>query len=74
MYIGTPTNTTKKLYVGMTLVGLIKEINDLDMSVSLPNQLTGFVSITDITSKMTELVEEAADEESVRVASCLFSP
>jgi rRNA biogenesis protein RRP5 len=45
-------------------MGFIKEINDLDMSISLPNQLTGFVSITDITSKITQKIEKAAEMES----------
>jgi rRNA biogenesis protein RRP5 len=45
-------------------MGFIKEINDLDMSISLPNQLTGFVSITEITSKITQRVEEVAALES----------
>lgn len=59
------SNLKKKLSTGMTLLGAIKEINDLDLCVSLPNQLTGFVSITEISSKLTEQVERAAEPDSV---------
>jgi rRNA biogenesis protein RRP5 len=50
----------------MTLLGCIKEINDLDLCISLPNQLTGFVSITDITRLITEKVEAIAEADGVR--------
>ena len=49
----------------MTLLGCIKEINDLDLCISLPNQLTGFVSITEITRLITEKVEAIAEAEGV---------
>lgn len=50
----------------MSLVGAIKEINELDLVVSLPNQLTGFVSITEISDWITRqvgLVAEANDDD-----------
>lgn len=36
--------TFKKLRVGQQLVGVVKKVNDFDMVISLPNQLTGFVA------------------------------
>lgn len=43
-------------------MGLVKEINDLDLVISLPNQQTGFVSITDISDYITAQVEAAAGD------------
>ncbi len=62
--------TFKKIQVDMVVMGAIKEITAMDMVVSLPNQLTGFVSITEISSFLTSQLEkmtqdaEASDEES----------
>ncbi|KAI8821806.1 uncharacterized protein EV422DRAFT_495369 [Fimicolochytrium jonesii] len=52
----------KRLNVGMTLLGCIKEINDLDIAISLPDQLTGYVSITEISDYITAQVEKAAGD------------
>jgi rRNA biogenesis protein RRP5 len=41
----------------MSVVGVIKSINDLDILVSLPNQTYGTLSITDISSIITEKVQ-----------------
>lgn len=54
--------TFKKLSVGMTLLGCVKEINDLDVVVSLPNQMTGFVPITEISSFLSAQIESAAQD------------
>jgi rRNA biogenesis protein RRP5 len=65
--------TYKKLSIGMTLLGSIKEVNDLDIVMSLPNQLTGFVSITEISAVISNKVESAAadsgseDEEDAEI-------
>ncbi|KAJ3175830.1 rRNA biogenesis protein rrp5 [Geranomyces variabilis] len=53
----------KRLNVGMTMIGVIKEINDLDVAISLPDQLTGYVSITEISDYVTQQVEKAAGED-----------
>ncbi|KAJ3043804.1 Protein RRP5 [Rhizophlyctis rosea] len=53
----------KRINIGMTLLGCIKEINDLDLAVSLPNQLTGYVSITEISDHISAQVEKAANDE-----------
>ncbi|XP_068709241.1 protein RRP5 homolog [Montipora foliosa] len=50
--------TFKKLYKGMKVLGVIKEVNEFDLAISLPNGLTGFVSITDINDKVTEKLQE----------------
>ncbi|KAI9106108.1 hypothetical protein DFS34DRAFT_47062 [Phlyctochytrium arcticum] len=51
----------KRLNVGMSLLGCIKEVNDLDLAISLPDQLTGYVSITEISDEISALVEKAAN-------------
>ena len=53
----------KKLKIGLNLIGCIKEINALDLAVSLPNSLTGFVSIAHISSIVTNLAEKAAEDD-----------
>ncbi|KAI8342777.1 hypothetical protein BC941DRAFT_368731 [Chlamydoabsidia padenii] len=53
----------KKLTVGSLVLGCITHINDLNLLVSLPNQLTGTVAITDISDALTRQVEAAADDE-----------
>jgi rRNA biogenesis protein RRP5 len=53
----------KRLAVGMTLFGVIKKLNQLDIEISLPNQLTGYINITEISDRMTELVETSMDGE-----------
>ncbi|KAJ3156683.1 rRNA biogenesis protein rrp5 [Geranomyces michiganensis] len=53
----------KRLNVGMTMIGAIKEINDLDLTISLPDQLTGYVSITEISDYVTAQVEKAAGDD-----------
>jgi rRNA biogenesis protein RRP5 len=54
----------KRLQNGMTLLGVIKQINELDMEIQLPNQLVGFCSITEISDEITRLVEIAAEDDS----------
>ena len=54
--------TFKRLAVGMSVVGVVKQINELDLTVCLPNQLTGFVSITEISNRLTEKIQELAND------------
>nr|KAJ3421087.1 rRNA biogenesis protein rrp5 [Polyrhizophydium stewartii] len=64
--LGVSLLTYKRLEVGMCVVGFVKEINALDMSISLPNQLTGFVALTEVSehiSKMVELAVADSDDE-----------
>lgn len=53
----------KQISKGMTLMCAIKEIYDLELIVSLPNNLTGSVPITHISSEIKELVEKIASED-----------
>jgi rRNA biogenesis protein RRP5 len=58
----------KNINIGSSLIGIVKQIGQLDISLSLPNRLSGFVSITEISDYLTNLVEQVAndsdDEES----------
>ncbi|KAI8613188.1 hypothetical protein BC830DRAFT_497872 [Chytriomyces sp. MP71] len=56
--------TFKKLNPGFALLGVIKEISDLELTVSLPNQMTGSVSITEISDEITAIVEKVSQAES----------
>ncbi len=42
----------------MKVLGSIKEVNEFDLVVSLPNGLHGFVHITHINEKITEKLHE----------------
>ncbi|KAI8379895.1 hypothetical protein EDC96DRAFT_473229 [Choanephora cucurbitarum] len=53
----------KKLVTGTSFLGCISRINELDLLVSLPHQLVGTVSITEISDALTALVEEVANQE-----------
>ncbi|XP_022789365.1 protein RRP5 homolog [Stylophora pistillata] len=63
------TLTFKKVYVGMKVLGAIREVNEYDMVMSLPNGLSGFVHITNVNEKITERlknileVDESGDTE-----------
>ncbi|KAI8090037.1 uncharacterized protein BX664DRAFT_281445 [Halteromyces radiatus] len=57
----------KKLSVGSTVLGCITHINELNVLVSLPNQLTGSVAITEVSDILTNLVEIAAEAEDEEV-------
>ena len=50
--------TFKKLAVGMTLLCTVKQVNDLDLVLSLPNLLTGYASITDLNSYLTSVLTD----------------
>jgi rRNA biogenesis protein RRP5 len=47
----------------MTLLGCIKQISELGLTVSLPHQLTGFISITEITSLLSKQISAAVEGE-----------
>jgi rRNA biogenesis protein RRP5 len=53
--------TWKRLLAGTTILGIVKEISELEIVVSLPNQLQGYVSITEISSLITEKVTAVAN-------------
>ena len=39
-------------------MGAIREVNEYDMAISLPNGLSGFVHITHVNEKITERLKE----------------
>ncbi|XP_054974742.1 protein RRP5 homolog isoform X2 [Sorex araneus] len=68
----------KVLCEGMRILGCVKEVKQLELVVSLPNGLQGFVQVTEICDAYTKkLSEQMAQEEPLKeVASLpeLFSP
>ncbi|KAJ3383334.1 Protein RRP5 [Entophlyctis sp. JEL0112] len=52
--------TFKSLTPGVETLCVVKEIHELALSVSLPNQISGTVSIAEISSQLTAQVEAAA--------------
>ncbi|KAF6222079.1 hypothetical protein HO133_001165 [Letharia lupina] len=54
----------KRLVPGSLVLGQISQINRYDVALNLPNNLTGYVSLTSISDKLTKRIEAlAADEE-----------
>ncbi|EPX71929.1 U3 snoRNP-associated protein Rrp5 [Schizosaccharomyces octosporus yFS286] len=51
----------KNLIPGALLLGQISQINTLDLAVSLPNGLTGYVPITSISEKLSQRLENLDD-------------
>ena len=47
----------------MLVYGIIKEIHDYEMDVSLPNGLMGYLPITNISSSYTELLHRLTEED-----------
>ncbi|KAK9768908.1 rRNA biogenesis protein rrp5 [Basidiobolus ranarum] len=53
----------KRLATGTLMMGVVTQINELDIAVSLPNHLIGFVSITEVSDAISKAVEAAARAE-----------
>ncbi|EPY49902.1 U3 snoRNP-associated protein Rrp5 [Schizosaccharomyces cryophilus OY26] len=51
----------KNIVPGTLLLGQISQINTLDIAVSLPNNLTGYVPITNISDKLSHRLENLDD-------------
>lgn len=49
---------------GTLVLGCIQKVNKTDIALSLPNNLTGFISITQISDKLTSQIEALAESES----------
>lgn len=47
-----------KLKVGMQVLGAVREINEIDLVVSLPNSLSGYVSLAEVSDVMADRVAE----------------
>ncbi|KAL7751540.1 rRNA biogenesis protein rrp5 [Sorochytrium milnesiophthora] len=53
----------KRLATGMLLLGAVKEIRDTELVIALPNNIFGFVPITEISDQFTQRVEAYAAQE-----------
>jgi len=53
----------KSLKSGDAVLGVVKEINELDVKVSLPNMKTGYCHIREISSTLGTLIDEFAENE-----------
>lgn len=52
----------------MRILGCVKEVNELELVISLPNGLKGFVQVTEICDAYTKkLNEQVAQEEPSKV-------
>ena len=51
----------------MLVSGIIKDIQDYDMDVSLPNRITGYLPITNISNSYTELLRKLTSGEDVAI-------
>lgn len=59
----------------MKILGAIREVNEYDMAISLPNGLSGFVHITHVNEKITERLKEVlqADDADSREAEVRYN-
>ncbi|KAM6185656.1 protein RRP5 homolog [Rhynchocyon petersi] len=68
----------ESLCEGMRILGCVKEVSDLELVISLPNGLRGFVQVTEICDAYTKMLnEQVVQEEPVKdlvPLSELFSP
>lgn len=68
----------ESLCEGMRILGCVKEVNELELLVSLPNGLQGFVQVTEIcdayTQKLNEQVAQEEPLEDLLRLPELFSP
>ena len=54
----------QNMHVGMEILGAVKKISELGVSIDLPSGLSGFVAITEISEPLTKEVQQAmADDE-----------
>nr|XP_004659438.2 protein RRP5 homolog isoform X1 [Jaculus jaculus] len=59
--------TVESLCEGMRILGCVKEVNELELAISLPNGLQGFVQVTEICDAYTkQLNEQVAQEEPLK--------
>jgi ribosomal protein S1 len=59
----------------MRILGCVKEVNELELVISLPNGLQGFVQVTEICDAYTKkLNEQVAQEEPLKVRRVWVKP
>ncbi|CAH6944398.1 protein RRP5 homolog [Phodopus roborovskii] len=70
--------SVESLCEGMRILGCVKEVNELELVISLPNGLQGFVQVTEIcdayTQKLNEQVAQEDPLEDLLRLPDLFSP
>lgn len=47
----------------MKVLGAIREVNEYDMAISLPNGLSGFVHIMHVNEKITDRLKEVLEAD-----------
>ena len=57
----------RKVNEGMLLLGVIKEVREAEALVSLPNNLTGWVEVGEVSDELSELIEAALEDEDAEV-------
>jgi rRNA biogenesis protein RRP5 len=58
-------NLPQRIVPGSLVLGQVSQINDHDIALSLPNNLTGYVPITSISDKITQKIESIAAAEEI---------
>ena len=53
----------RKINEGMLLLGVIKEVREAEALVSLPNNLTGWVEVGEVSDELSELIETSLEDE-----------
>jgi rRNA biogenesis protein RRP5 len=53
----------RNLTVGMVVLGVVKQVSLIDCQVCLPNQLTGFLSATEISALVTQKILTQTEQE-----------
>ena len=53
----------RKINEGMLLLGVIKEVREAEALVSLPNNLTGWVEVGEVSDELSELIETALEDD-----------
>ncbi|XP_040851428.1 protein RRP5 homolog, partial [Ochotona curzoniae] len=67
--------SVESLCEGMRILGCVKEVNELELVISLPNGLQGYVQVTEICDAYTEkLTEQMAQEEPLKVREVGMKP
>ena len=49
--------------MGTVVLGCVSHINELELVVSLPNQIVGTIAITEVSDPITSMVEKVARED-----------
>ncbi|KAM8805938.1 protein RRP5 homolog [Eudromia elegans] len=70
--------TVEALCEGMLLLGCVKEVNDFELVISLPNGLCGFVPVTQISDAYSKLLSDQVAgrelQEDLNSLSDMYSP